>query len=187
MWPRLSFPVLAELLLARAGLSPWGTQPVRRPAWRGSSVDTSRKPSQDSTSYSTIPGSTPAGPASPGRPVQTMESLMADLPALFDLSGRTAVVTGGGGALGSVVAEGLAAAGARVAVVDLRAENAERVSRTIAEAGGQAIGLRADLSSEADVERVFEAVDGSFSRIDVLVTAASAPVDRYPAAELPLA
>lgn len=112
---------------------------------------------------------------------------MADLPALFDLSGRTAVVTGGGGALGSVAAEGLAAAGARVAVVDLRAENAERVSRTIAEAGGEAIGFGADLSSEADVEQVFEAVDRSFGRLDVLVNAVSAAVDRHPAEEFPLA
>src|ERR1700722_9270483 len=85
----------------------------------------------------------------------------ADLPALFDLTGQTAVVAGGGGALGAVVAEGLAAAGASVVVVDLRQPVAERASQAIATAGGRAVGLAADLSSEAEVARVFAEVDAT--------------------------
>jgi NAD(P)-dependent dehydrogenase (short-subunit alcohol dehydrogenase family) len=115
-----------------------------------------------------------------------MESFVADLPALFDLTGQTAVVTGGGGALGAVVAGGLAAAGASVVVVDLRQAAAERASQAIAAEGGRALGLAADLSSEAEVARVFAEVDATFGRVDVLVNAAAAPVDRFAAEDFPL-
>jgi NAD(P)-dependent dehydrogenase (short-subunit alcohol dehydrogenase family) len=105
---------------------------------------------------------------------------------LFDLSGQTAVVTGGGGALGSEVARGLAAAGASVVVVDLRQANAEQVSRSITDGGGRAVGFGADLSAEAAVNQVFAEVDSAFGQIDILVNAISAPVDRYLAEEFPL-
>ncbi|HUB41993.1 MAG TPA: SDR family oxidoreductase [Streptosporangiaceae bacterium] len=112
---------------------------------------------------------------------------MTDIHSLFDLTDRTAIVTGGGGALGSVVAEGLAAAGARVAVIDLRQENAERVSSAIVAGGGQSVGIGADLSSEAAVEQVYAAVDNELGGVDVLVNAVSAAVDRFPAEQFPLA
>ena len=111
---------------------------------------------------------------------------MADTHSLFDLADRTAIVTGGGGALGSVVAKALAAAGARVAVVDLRQENAERVSAAIDADGGQSVGIGADLSVEADVEGMFAAVDSELGGVDVLVNAVSAAVDRFPAERFPL-
>ncbi len=111
---------------------------------------------------------------------------MTDLPALFDLSGQTAVVAGGGGALGSVVARGLAAAGASVAVVDLRPANAERVARSIADTGGRAAGFGADLSDEAAVDQVFAGVDEALGPVGILVNALSAPVERYRAEEFPL-
>jgi NAD(P)-dependent dehydrogenase (short-subunit alcohol dehydrogenase family) len=111
---------------------------------------------------------------------------VTDLPALFDLSGQTAVVTGGGGALGAVVAQGLAAAGASVVVVDLRQANAERVSQSITDAGGRALGLGADLSSESAVGQVFAEVDKEFGPVGVLVNAISAPVERHLAEDYPL-
>ncbi|HEY2278254.1 MAG TPA: SDR family NAD(P)-dependent oxidoreductase, partial [Streptosporangiaceae bacterium] len=111
---------------------------------------------------------------------------MTDVPALFNLSGRTAVVTGGGGALGAVVARGLAAAGASVVVVDLRQANAEKVSQSITETGGRAAGFGADLSSEAAVNQVFADVDAAFGSVDVLVNAISAPVERHRAEDYPL-
>ena len=111
---------------------------------------------------------------------------MTDVPALFDLSGKTAIVTGGGGALGAVVAQGLAAAGAAVVVVDLRQANAEKVSQSITETGGRAAGFGADLSSEAAVNQVFAEVDAAFGSVDVLVNAISAPVERHLAEDYPL-
>src|ERR1700759_1851064 len=111
---------------------------------------------------------------------------VTDLPALFDLSGQTAVVAGGGGALGSGVARGLAAAGASGAVVDLRPANAEKVAQSIADNGGRAAGSGADLSDEAAVDQVFAGVDEAFGPVGVLVNAISAPVERHQAEEYPL-
>ena len=112
---------------------------------------------------------------------------MPGLPALFDLSGRVAVVTGGGGALGRVVAGALAEAGASVAVVDLSEANAAKVAASLIEAGAAgAIGIGADLSSEDAVEGAFAAVDQAFGRVDILVNAISAAIDRHGPEEFPL-
>jgi NAD(P)-dependent dehydrogenase (short-subunit alcohol dehydrogenase family) len=111
---------------------------------------------------------------------------MPGLPALFDLSGRVAVVTGGGGALGRVVAGALAEAGASVAVVDLSEANAAKVAAGLTEAGAAAIGVGADLSSEKGVEDAFAAVDQAFGRVDILVNAISAAIDRHGPEDFPL-
>jgi NAD(P)-dependent dehydrogenase (short-subunit alcohol dehydrogenase family) len=110
---------------------------------------------------------------------------MPGLPALFDLSGRVAVVTGGGGALGRVVAGALAQAGASVAVLDLSRDAAAAVAAGLGESS-QAIGVGADLSSEAEVDRAFEEIDQAFGGVDILVNAISAPVDRYEPQDFPL-
>jgi NAD(P)-dependent dehydrogenase (short-subunit alcohol dehydrogenase family) len=125
---------------------------------------------------------------------------MPGLPALFDLSGRVAVVTGGGGALGRVAAGALAGAGASVAVVDLSEAGAAKVAASLTEASAshdgtnpgeagavKAIGLGADLSSEEAVERAFAAVDEAFGRVDILVNSISAAIDRHDPDEFPLA
>ena len=62
-----------------------------------------------------------------------------------DLNGKVAVVTGGGGILCSVMAEALAANGAKVAILDLREENAVKVADKINAAGGKAIGIAANV------------------------------------------
>lgn len=110
---------------------------------------------------------------------------MPGLPALFDLSGRVAVVTGGGGALGRVVAGALAQAGAAVAVLDLSPDAAAAVAAGLGEPV-RAIGMGADLSSEAEVDRAFGEIDQTLGGIDILVNAISAPVDRYEPQEFPL-
>jgi NAD(P)-dependent dehydrogenase (short-subunit alcohol dehydrogenase family) len=112
--------------------------------------------------------------------------MTASLPALFDLADRVAIVTGGAGTLGSAISAGLADAGAAVAVVDLRAEAAISTADTITRSGRDAIGLGGDLSSPADVDRIFGSVQARFGRLDILVNAVSGPVERFAPEEFPL-
>lgn len=99
-------------------------------------------------------------------------------PDCFRLDGRIAVVTGGGGALGSEICAGLARAGASVAVVDLRRDDAERVASSIRSEGGTALAVALDVSDEEAVHRLFEEVDRVFQRVDILVNGISAAIER---------
>ena len=69
-----------------------------------------------------------------------------------ELKDKVAVLTGGGGILCSVMAKALAKAGAKVAILDLRAEAAESVAAEIVADGGQAIGLGANVLELASLE-----------------------------------
>lgn len=91
---------------------------------------------------------------------------------MFSLEGKVAVVTGGTGVLGGAMARGLARAGAQVAIVGRRANNAEAVAREINEAGGSALATPADVLERTDLERVRDAVLEKWGRIDILVNAA---------------
>ena len=82
------------------------------------------------------------------------------------LSGQTAIVTGGATGIGEAIAARLAASGARVAIVDLDIEGAERVAGAI---GGGAFALRANVTHSAQVEEVVESVLARTGRIDILV------------------
>lgn len=69
----------------------------------------------------------------------------------FRLDGRSAIVTGGGGAIGSASCRALAASGASVACLDLVLSAAQAVADGITQAGGRAIALQCDVASEASV------------------------------------
>lgn len=84
------------------------------------------------------------------------------------LEGKKAIVTGGAGGIGRAASLALAAEGAAVAVVDLNAEAAEAVASEIRAAGGTAIALAADVSSEADIEHVVASTAAEFGGIDVV-------------------
>jgi NAD(P)-dependent dehydrogenase (short-subunit alcohol dehydrogenase family) len=84
---------------------------------------------------------------------------------LFDLSGRTAVVTGAGQNVGAGIAEALAAQGARVFVNDVVAERAEGVAALIRASGAEAAALPFDVTERAQVERALAKV----GPVDVLV------------------
>ena len=77
------------------------------------------------------------------------------------LAGKVAIVAGGAGGFGEGIARRFAQEGAKVAVVDLRGEEAGRVAKDI---GGDAIALKADVGSAADVQRV---VDETVKRLGV--------------------
>ena len=65
--------------------------------------------------------------------------------AKVDLTGKVAVVTGGGGILCSTMAKALAGCGAKVAILDLKQESAQKVADEITAAGGAALGLGANV------------------------------------------
>ncbi len=91
---------------------------------------------------------------------------------LFDVRGLTAVFTGGSGQLGRVMAQGLAGAGVRIAVVSLRANTSGMVAEAIRTDGGQAIGIACDVRDRAALERTLEQVTSAFGPVDILINAA---------------
>jgi NAD(P)-dependent dehydrogenase (short-subunit alcohol dehydrogenase family) len=88
---------------------------------------------------------------------------------VFRLDGRVALVPGGGGAIGSALAGALAGAGARVAVIDVTDERAEAAAASIRAAGPEVIAFGADVTSEAECERVVAATVAAFGRLDIVV------------------
>jgi 3-oxoacyl-[acyl-carrier protein] reductase len=89
---------------------------------------------------------------------------------MSQLTGKVAIVTGASKGIGAALAEGLAAAGAAVAVnYAAGKEGAERTVSAITSNGGKAIAIQADVSKAADVQRMFEETKNVFSAVDVLV------------------
>jgi NAD(P)-dependent dehydrogenase (short-subunit alcohol dehydrogenase family) len=89
---------------------------------------------------------------------------------IFDLTGKKAIVTGGSRGIGKALAEGLAAHGADVAiVVRSTVDRAETVANGIREAGRDAMVIQADVSVEADVQRMTDAVIQKWGHIDILI------------------
>jgi 2-hydroxycyclohexanecarboxyl-CoA dehydrogenase len=85
---------------------------------------------------------------------------------------RVAVVTGGASGIGEATCQHLAAAGHRVAVLDLDGEGARRVVKQIETSRTPAIGLTADVSDRAAVDAAFDEVRSRFGPIEILVTSA---------------
>ncbi len=83
------------------------------------------------------------------------------------LEGRGALVTGAASGIGRASARRFAAEGAKVICFD-RAEAVEETARLIGEAGGTAIAIRGDASSEADVKGAIDKVVAEFGRLDVV-------------------
>ena len=94
------------------------------------------------------------------------------LPFQIDLSGKTALVTGGGGVLCSEFAKALAACGAKVAVCDLREEAAQKVVDDITAAGGTAMAVAANVLDKASLEAAREAILAKFGTVDILLNGA---------------
>jgi len=106
---------------------------------------------------------------------------------IFSLEGRVALVSGGGGAIGSALAEALAGAGARVAVAGRTLEACEATVERVRAAGSDGLAIRADATTEADCERMVNATLERFGRIDILVNAVGGgagnalhPAEDYP-------
>lgn len=103
---------------------------------------------------------------------------------LFSLEGKVAVVTGGGRGLGRHLALGLAAQGARLAVLGRTPSTVKSAAAEITAGGGSAIAVPADLAQPGDIERAIERVVASYGCIDVLVNNAAAATPLKPAEEI---
>jgi NAD(P)-dependent dehydrogenase (short-subunit alcohol dehydrogenase family) len=88
------------------------------------------------------------------------------------LGGRTALVTGGGRGLGLAMAEAVARAGARVALLDVRDEVHAAAEQLAATTGTEVVGVTADVTDEASVEAALAEVEGGLGVVDALVHAA---------------
>jgi len=88
---------------------------------------------------------------------------------LFDLSGRTALVTGSSRGLGRAMAEGLAAAGAHILVNGTDAERVGTAVKEMRQAGYEADAAAFDVTSEADVTKAFAGFDAAGIAVDILV------------------
>jgi NAD(P)-dependent dehydrogenase (short-subunit alcohol dehydrogenase family) len=105
---------------------------------------------------------------------------------LFDLSGRTALVTGGGRGIGRHIALGLAEAGADVIVASRKLPNCQATAAALGALGRRAWALQVDLADEASIDALADAALGTVDRLDILVNNAGviwgAPTLEYPMA-----
>jgi NAD(P)-dependent dehydrogenase (short-subunit alcohol dehydrogenase family) len=98
------------------------------------------------------------------------------------LAGKIALVTGGGGGIGSVTAHAYAREGAKVAVVDINGAAALGVAEAINARGGEAIGLETDVSNSGQVAAMVEQVVARFGRLDIAFNNAGIDIEHEPLA-----
>jgi 2-deoxy-D-gluconate 3-dehydrogenase len=96
------------------------------------------------------------------------------VPALFDLSERVAVLTGGAGLLGRQYSRTLLIAGARVLIADCDGDAALReATAAVADVGGEAVGQRVDVAQPEDVAAVIDVAILRWGRLDILINNAA--------------
>lgn len=103
------------------------------------------------------------------------------------LSGKTAVITGGGRDIGAAVAKKMASEGANVAISYFESsKGADAVVAEIEAAGGKAVAVQADLNTQEGVDKLVGAAVDNFGGVDVLVNNAGGLIARKKIAEMPL-
>jgi 3-oxoacyl-[acyl-carrier protein] reductase len=90
-----------------------------------------------------------------------------------DLSANSAIVTGGGTGIGRGIALALAKQGVKVVICGRRGLTLDKVVQEILVAGGQALGVQADISQELDVAKVVSSAVDVFGTVDILVNNAA--------------
>jgi len=88
---------------------------------------------------------------------------------LFDLSGKTAVITGGGGVLGGAIALGLAELGVNVAILDRTRQSGDQVVEKIISAGGKALAVECDALNKSNLVEAHRIVRNHFGKTDFLI------------------
>ncbi|MES2940317.1 MAG: glucose 1-dehydrogenase [Pseudomonadota bacterium] len=99
---------------------------------------------------------------------------------MFDLTGKTALVTGGNGGIGLGMARGLAQAGALVVLAGRDAEKSRAAVEALDAEGLQADAIRADVTDEAQVAQLFEELGKRHGRLHILVNNAGTTVRKMP-------
>jgi 3-oxoacyl-[acyl-carrier protein] reductase len=90
----------------------------------------------------------------------------------MELKNSVALVTGGGNGIGEAVVKHFVARGAKVAVVDLVQKNIDRVVADVQKMGGEAIGIQANVTSEADTARFIKGTIEAFGKLNIAVSSA---------------
>jgi NAD(P)-dependent dehydrogenase (short-subunit alcohol dehydrogenase family) len=90
----------------------------------------------------------------------------------FNLENKTAVITGGTGVLGSVMAKAMASAGVHVAIIGRREEAAKALVSEIEKAGGKALAVKADVLKKDELVAARDKIGKAFGRIDILINGA---------------
>ncbi|WP_282139983.1 SDR family oxidoreductase [Cytobacillus oceanisediminis] len=104
---------------------------------------------------------------------------------LFDLTGKTALITGGGRGLGAQIAEGFAEAGANIVLCSRNVEACQETADRLAKLGVKTLALSCDISKPEDVHKVVDRTVKEFGSIDILVNNSGATWGA-PAEEMPL-
>jgi gluconate 5-dehydrogenase len=99
--------------------------------------------------------------------VHLLPADLARLPGLFDLNGKTAVVTGAASGLGRAIAIGLAVYGADVVTADVNLAGAEATSQVIRDLGRKTLAVAVDVTNWEQVVSMTEAAVSAFGRIDI--------------------
>jgi 2-deoxy-D-gluconate 3-dehydrogenase len=102
-----------------------------------------------------------------------LKILMRDLPQLFDLTGRAAIVTGGAGLLGAEFCRTLVQAGAAVVIADLNESGATALAESLHQPNRRLLPMKTDVTSPPSVQSMVEATLEAFGRLDILVNGAA--------------
>ena len=91
---------------------------------------------------------------------------------IYDISDKTAIVTGGGGVLGGNISRHLAQAGCKVVVLDIREENVKNRVAELKSQGGEAVGFVSNVLDIEEMKATRKKILDTFGRIDILINAA---------------
>ncbi len=111
---------------------------------------------------------------------------MPEMGNIFDLSGKVAIVTGGGSGLGRLFCEALAEFGASISLCDIDEEGAKGTADIVKKIGQNSLPIKADVNNPVDVQQMVDETVKKYGRIDILVN--NAGINARPAkiAEIPI-
>ena len=93
------------------------------------------------------------------------------LTELFNLNGKVAAVIGGAGVLAGSMSEGLAKAGAEIAILDINLDNAQKQAEKIRSKYSNSIAIKTDASKKEELKKAEEKIIEEFGRIDIVINA----------------